>query len=454
MSESKSVNTIARERVDNLASQNGEPSWLKELRVSAWEAYLQTPMPTNRDEDWRKTDVESLDLSSLNAIDLSTKNDVAAKLPDWFENALSYFECNSGIVAEVGQASVAPQLPPDLAEKGVVFCSIKQALQNHADLIRPYLSKIETEQKADWKFVLMNKALFNSGMFLYVPANVEITSPFISLTHFQSSNGSPNGVAIFPRLIAVLGKHSKASLVNVMSSEQGAEPKTTFRSLCNTLVEIHVEAGAKCEYLEVQRFDSNVFAITRTQNEVQQDGAVKSLTVAISGSQLKGDIATVLNEKGASSDLLGIVLGDSEEHFSFNTIQKHVAPDTSSNINFRVALKGTAQSIYQGIIEVDKIAQKTAAFQSNKNLLLGTEARADSIPKLEILADDVKCSHGATVGPVDREQIFYLMSRGLKQAEAEELVVTGFFRQILEACTIGNAKEWVYEVLAEKIHRA
>ncbi len=449
MSESKSVNTIARERVDNLASQNGEPSWLKELRVSSWEAYLQTPMPTGRDEDWRKTEIDNLDLSALNAIDLSTKNDVKAKLPDWFDTALTFFDNHSGVVAEVGHSSIPAQLSADLVSQGVIFCSIKQALHDHAELIRPYLSKIESDQK----FVLMNKALFNSGTFLYVPANVEIEGPFVSLTHFTSSNGSPNGVAIFPRLIAVLGKHSKASLVNVLSSEQGKETKTTLRSLANALVEVHVDAGAKFEYLELQKFDANVFAITRTHNQVEQDASIKSLTVAIGGSQLKGDIATVLNAHGASSDLQGIVLGDTDEHYSFNTIQKHNAPNTTSNINFRVALKGNAQSIYQGIIEVAKVAQKTAAFQSNKNLLLGSQARADSIPKLEILADDVKCSHGATVGPVDREQIFYLMSRGLAAPEAEELIVTGFFRQILEACTIGRAKEWVYDVLAEKIHQ-
>lgn len=449
MSESKSVNTIARERVDNLASQNGEPSWLKELRVSSWEAYLQTPMPTGRDEDWRKTEIDNLDLSTLNAIDLSTKNDVKTKLPDWFETALTFFDNHSGVVAEVGHCSIPAQLSADLVAQGVIFCSIKQALHDHAELIRPYLSKIESDQK----FVLMNKALFNSGTFLYVPANVEIEGPFVSLTHFTSSNGSPNGVAIFPRLIAVVGKHSKISLVNVLSSEQGKDPKTTSRSLANALVEVHIDAGAKFEYLELQKFDANVFAITRTHNQVEQDASIKSLTVALGGSQLKGDIATVLNAHGASSDLQGIVLGDTDEHYSFNTIQQHNAPNTTSNINFRVALKGNAQSIYQGIIEVAKVAQKTAAFQSNKNLLLGSQARADSIPKLEILADDVKCSHGATVGPVDREQIFYLMSRGLAAPEAEELIVTGFFRQILEACTIGRAKEWVYDVLAEKIHQ-
>ncbi len=138
---------------------------------------------------------------------------------------------------------------------------------------------------------------------------------------------------------------------------------------------------------------------------------------------------------------------------AYNTIQEHASPDTTSNINFRVALKDNASSIYQGNIKVDKVATRTNAFQSNKNLLLGAEARADSIPKLEILTDDVKCSHGATVGPVDKEQLFYLMSRGLPLKEAEELIVIGFFAEVLNTITIKGAADWIGALTAEKIHQ-
>jgi len=164
-------------------------------------------------------------------------------------------------------------------------------------------------------------------------------------------------------------------------------------------------------------------------------------------------IETILVDRGGQSDIKGIVLGHGSEHVSYNTIQEHAAPDTTSNINFRVALKDSAASIYQGIVKVDKIAQRTNAFQSNKNLLLGSEARADSIPKLEILADDVKCSHGATVGPVDKEQLFYLQSRGLSLKESEELIVTGFFAQVLNTITIKGVADWINALAAEKIHQ-
>jgi Fe-S cluster assembly protein SufD len=202
----------------------------------------------------------------------------------------------------------------------------------------------------------------------------------------------------------------------------------------------------------MQKHENTVFAITRCNNEIHKDAKLNSLTVGLSGMQLKSDIRTNLCGAGSSSDVLGIVFGDQKESFSFNTIQDHNAQSTRSNINFKVVLKDQATSIYQGIIKVSPAGQKTDAFQSNKNLLLGTQAKADSIPKLEILADDVKCSHGATVGPVDREQIFYLMSRGLPAKEAEELIVGGFVRQVLESCEVPGAADWIESLISEKIH--
>jgi Fe-S cluster assembly protein SufD len=185
---------------------------------------------------------------------------------------------------------------------------------------------------------------------------------------------------------------------------------------------------------------------------VSRDARYETLALALGGHQIKSDLATRLDAPGANSDVYGIVLGAGREKYSFNTIQGHDAPDTTSNINFRVALKNQSSSVYQGIVRVDKIAQRTNAFQSNKNLLLDSDAKADSIPKLEILADDVKCSHGATVGPVDREQIFYLMSRGLSEKQAEELVVLGFFRQVVELFSMEEAQSWLSELVATKIH--
>ncbi len=455
MSEPSSVNTIARERIDSIASRNGEPDWLKDLRFKAWEAYFRLPMPTNRDEDWRTTQVETLDLSSLQAADISNGQE-SSNAPTGLKTALEALGAKAGIVCE-GVAKLSVEPTADIKKKGVIFCSLKDALQNHAELITPFIEGKESTASLD-KFSLMNDALFNAGAFLYVPADVEVADTFVAINNIPlDAKEGEKGVAVFPRLIVVLEKHAQATLVNILSSERiSATGKSSESghsvSLCNAAVEIYLRDGSHLKYLELQNHDDKMFAVTRCNNEIHREARLSSLTVGFSGMQLKSDIRTNLCGTGSSSDVLGIVFGDKKECFSFNTIQDHNAQSTRSNINFKVVLKDQAQSIYQGIIKVDKVAQKTDAFQSNKNLLLGTSAKADSIPKLEILADDVKCSHGATVGPVDREQIFYLMSRGLPAAEAEELIVGGFVRQVLESCEIPGAADWIESLISAKIH--
>jgi Fe-S cluster assembly protein SufD len=463
MSEPSSVNTIARERIDTIATRNGEPDWLKDLRLKAWEACFRLPMPSNRDEDWRTTQIETLDLTDLQAVDLSNGGSSTKGAPVWLTPALEGFGKKAGIVSE-GISGISVEISAELKKKGVIFCSIKDAVQHQTKLLTPFIEGRESTANLD-KFSLMNDALFNAGAFLYVPANVEIEETFVAINNVSlgSDDALANkGSAVFPRLIVVLEKHAKANLVHIMSSDRveakegkkGNETKGTSSavSLVNASIEIYLQDGSNLKYVEMQKHENTVFAITRCNHEIHKDAKLNSLTVGLSGMQLKSDIRTNLCGAGSSSDVLGIVFGDQKESFSFNTIQDHNAQSTRSNINFKVVLKDQATSIYQGIIKVSPEGQKTDAFQSNKNLLLGTQAKADSIPKLEILADDVKCSHGATVGPVDREQIFYLMSRGLPAKEAEELIVGGFVRQVLESCEVPGAADWIESLISEKIH--
>jgi Fe-S cluster assembly protein SufD len=451
-SSTSSANTITRERVDDLSSRQNEPGWLKQERISAWELYLQMPMPTQRDEDWRRTEIDSLSLTGLKTLEFGREKTDSLELPPWFKSALEHIENPAAIMALTSSHLWFKPLADHLVAKGVIFCELFEALVKYPDVVRRCLASDfpgDVAERLDSKFGLMNKAMFNGGLFLYVPAGVEIERPFISLTSFDHTSPS----ASIPRILVVAEKESKAQLVHIFASrnDQAVQGKATVMSLANTLVEIHVADSAKFDYVEVQNFDSRVFSVNETHNVIAKDAQFYSLTVAMGGAQLKSDIKTVLQDRGANSDVQGLVLGDGSERFSFNTIQEHNSPDTTSNINFRVALKDESASIYQGIIRVAKVAQRTDAYQSNKNLLIGSGARAESIPKLEILADDVKCSHGATVGPVDREQIFYLMSRGLNAQEAEELVVIGFFRKVLEDCTIDGVSEWIGDLVASKI---
>ncbi len=443
--------TIAQERVNDLSAKFAKNAWLKDIRLAAWEAYLQQPAASVRDDAWRKTIIETLDLSSLMTLDIGPIEQISSSLPQCFQSAMKHFENNAGAIYQGTKEAGYCKLTSEMAEKGVILCDLATALERHEALIKPYLTK-GTNAQVDGKFGLMTKALFNCGVFLYVPKGVQIAQPIVSGLGLGQAADSQIGGAIFPWVIVVAEQGSKVDFVNYLgSTAQSQNVGDRPNALAAGLVDIYVGQDADVSYLELQQFADNVFSISRVANEVNGNGRLNALTVALGGKQVKSDIATYLKAPGASSEVLGLVLGSKGENFTFNTIEEHNAPDTTSDINFRVALKDNASSVYQGIIRVDKVAQRINALQSNKNLLLGSEAKADSIPKLEILADDVKCAHGATVGPVDAEQVFYLMSRGLTRAQAEELIVNGFFRQIIEQFAFHGAEEWVAEAVSQKI---
>lgn len=447
---------INRESVKELTSKLSEPTWLADSRLEAWESYLQTAMPTGRDEDWRRTDIELVDLTRLEtrtfepARAVSAPGDLGSAE---FRKVLESFEGGVSGSVFLGTAGGAIHLSPEAAEAGAVFCDIATAVEKHGDLLRRFM----LEPGADkGKFGLLTRALFNCGAVLFLPRNASFAKPFVCGIEFSTAAAkSEHGAALFPRILVVAEDNSSADFVLVLSRPAAkSADRGNSVSLASSLIDFNLAAGARINYLEVQDFSSDVFYIERLNSSVARDASFNSLCVALGGKQTKADIATFLKDRGATSKVFGAVLGSNSEKFSYNTIQEHNAPDTTSDINFRVALKDQSSSVYQGIIRVDKVAQRTNAYQSNKNLLLGGEAKADSIPKLEILADDVKCSHGATVGPVDREQLFYLRSRGLTAPEAEELVVLGFFNQILEEFPVQSAMGWLSEVVSGKVFRS
>lgn len=444
------VKTIAKERVDEITRQTAEPAWLKDSRLKAFESYLKIPTPSNRDENWRRTEVDALDLAALNVVVSDSKEKEAAQEPAVVTEALAHLGKKLPYIYTTPQNVEIGNADSELLGKGVVFCSLKTALAQHADLLKKYLAPENLPQPdfASDKFYLMNQSLFNCGAFLYVPKNVVLESPVLNVL----STGEETSIALFPRVIIIVEQGAKAEFVNLSTASKSQSSEAGALSLVNACLETYVGENASLSYLDVSDFSANTFAVSRVYNEVRRDGTLHASTIALGGWQIKSDIETNLKEPGSKSDIRGVVLGAGSERYSFNTIQDHVAPDTGSTINFRVALKDSSSSAYLGTIRVSKEGQRTDSYQSNKNLLLGSNAHADSIPKLEILADDVKCSHGATVGPADKEQIFYLMSRGLSNLEAEELIVTGFFRQVVQSCPVDGAGDWINELVADKIH--
>lgn len=454
MSESRALSTITRADVDSLTKKRGEPDWLEKLRLAAFEAYLEADQPSTRLDDWRKTLVETVDLTTISQV--CGEPTAKKNLKRDYEKILSNV---AGFVSVVSGTKSEQHLDESLAKQGVIFTTIEEAIAKHGDKIKEYLES-GTDREIG-KLTLLNSAFFTSGAFLYIPKNITVDAPFVIVNSIAED--AQLGQAIFPRVIIVADEQASAKVVNVfeggseIASSGAPESKPKDRSkrawiFTSAIVDVVAKQAASVNYLELYNFGRQVFSVSRNNNIVAKDGFVYSFTAALGGGQLKSDIVTVLKDRGATSDVRGIALGDGEEHFYYNTIQNHDSPDTKSDINFRVALKGNAVSSYQGNIKIALTASRTDAFQSNKNLLLSETAKAESIPRLEILTDDVKCSHGATVGPVDKNQLFYLMTRGLNEKEAEEFIVTGFFASLLASLKIEGAADWIENLIGDKIH--
>ncbi len=218
-------------------------------------------------------------------------------------------------------------------------------------------------------------------------------------------------------------------------------------------VELTVGAGARVRYYHLQNWSCGTEHTFTQQATVERDGQLLSLLVTLGSRTTKASVETRLVGPGARSDLYGIAFGDQSQRFEFQTLQDHLVPNTASDLLYKTALADHATSIYTGLIRIAKDAQKTDAYQANRNLLLSEHAKADSIPMLEILADDVRCTHGATVGPVDAEQAFYLTSRGIPFPVAERMIVEGFFDQVIGKLPLEELRERLHAHIERKWHR-
>jgi len=429
-----------------LSKLGNEPQWLKDKRTLAFDQFTKAESPNPSEEGWRLLDIEAIDFNKLldNVTSVSKPVQQANNVRELDKHLAACSQMTEFVQDPIGVFVESPQgiwfhIDEELSRKGVIVTTWQEAASKHSHLLD---KRNKLEQKGN-KFSFLNEALAQSGIFIYIPQNVEIKKP---LLYINLHSQTPLSLS---RLSLVIDKHARLSFINVLVASQTVNDGPL--ALANNVLDVSLQTGAELDYVEVQNFSHNTFAVSHSYYTFEQDSRFNGLVAALGGGQIKSEVHLALHGRGAETNLNGVVLGNKNERFNFNTIEEHMAPDTKSTIDFRVALKDESQSIYLGTIQVDKAAQKTDAFQSNKNLLLGEKAHADSIPKLEILADDVKCSHGATVGPVDRKQIFYLMSRGLSEEKAEELIVSGFFHQLLNNCSIEGVSDWLDSMLASKI---
>jgi Fe-S cluster assembly protein SufD len=420
-----------------------EPSWLKERRLHAWEVYERTPMPTTRLEEWRYTDLKKkLDLDSLTWPELTECADDFGACPEGLQAAMRADRAASGHVWEIDGIVFHIDLEEDLVQKGVVLTSLRRAIDSHPDILKEFLAT-EALPPESGKFEALNGSLWTDGVLLYVPQGVRLELP-IRVTRWVSQSG----VAVFTRTLILADPGSQVSLVDEILSEDLQE-----QTLVSDAVEVLARDGAQVQYVSLQRLGHGAFYQASQRTLAQRDSTLDTLNVSMGASTSRVDLNAQLLGPGANSDMLGLYFGDDSQHFDHNTSQDHVAPNTASDLLYKGALDNESRSVFRGIIKVHPKAQKTDAYQTNRNLLLSDNARADSLPNLEIQADDVRCSHGATVGQLDAESRFYLMSRGLTREQAERLVVLGFLGEVLSRLPLGGVVEKVTNVIEEKLRQ-
>ena len=420
-----------------------DPPWLSARREDAWETYLGTPMPSTRSEEWRYTDIaRMLPLEGIvpNSADVADGAGGARALPEGLRRAMDEDERSAGRVVEVDGRVVSAELEDALVAKGVVLDSLRAAARRGDPVVEALLAT-RAVPATDGKFAALNAALWSDGVFLRVPRGVLLDRP-IRLSRWVSRPGT----ATFSRILIVADEMSQVSFVDEILS-----PDFESVTLANTAVELFSHGGAQVQYVSIQRMGRGGFYLANQRTLAKRDSTLDTLNVALGGSVGRVDLNARLLGPGANSDMLGLYFGDGDQHFDFNTSQDHVAADAHSDLLYKGALDEAARGVFRGIIRVHEGAQRTDAYQTNRNLLLSDRAVATSLPNLEIEADDVRCSHGATVGQLDTEALFYLMSRGLDRAQAERVVVKGFLGEVLTRLPLGGVAEKVTRAIEAKL---
>jgi len=412
----------------------GNTPWLVTLREAAWDVYERTPMPTTALEEWRYTDPKLLKWDQVGLAVPGTGGVVPESLQEIFADRET-----AGHALQVNRAIASIELPPDLRERGIVVKSLREAALDHAILVRQHLAAHATPESD--KFAALNTALWTEGVFIHVPRGVRLDKPIRILRWVDGS-----GQAYFPRTLVVAEEGSHVGIVEEFASPDFDEPVFS----CG-VVEIHADSSADVQYVALQQWGRGVHHLSVQRTTARRDANLDTLVVNLGGSVARVDLAASLEGPGARSDMLGLYFGREDQHFDHETRQDHRVAHATSDLLYKGALDDGSRAIFRGMIKVFPGAQRTDAYQTNRNLILSDRAESISLPNLEIEADDVRCSHAATVGQLDEEELFYIMSRGIPRHEAERLVVFGFYGDVLDRLPMPGVVRELRSAIEKKI---
>src|SRR3954468_17491358 len=399
-------------------TRSGEmPAWFREQQQAGWTKFEALPYPNRKDQPWRFSNVNALDLSSYNfgaPLSQTERNEI-------LDRSLGLNEVAGRLIFADDQLLRRDPLSKKLLAAGVILKPLERAIIEHEDLFRRhFMAQAATLGSA--KFAALHEAFVMSGTFVYVPKGVEVELP-IEIFHWLHGDNA----SVFPHTLLIADELAKVTVVEHFRS---AHPdRAGFACGVNDLV---VGRGAKLNYVCTQDWNEKSLAIQINSSSVERDASALSLNVHLGGAYSRFEGLSRLIGEGARSDMLSVSVADNAQEFDTRTLQDHMSPHTTSDLLYKNALNDRARSTFGGLIRVEPHAHFTDAYQTVRNVLLSDDAEANSMPGLEILADNVKCSHGATSGQLGDDEMFYLLARGIPASVARQLLVAGFLNEVLE----------------------
>ncbi|WP_435010477.1 Fe-S cluster assembly protein SufD [Tundrisphaera lichenicola] len=415
-----------------------EPTWLLDRRRTAFEAFLGLPMPTSRDEEWRRTDIRGLKLANFAPPTTAqpSAQEQSALTPSWDALSAHY---STGL-EHVNASPTRSADPSKLG--GAILVDLATAAKTHPEILERHFLTEAVSPTAD-AFSALHAAFWTGGTLLYVPKGIKIEVPLFTLIGLSGS-----GKVDLDHTLVVLEEGAEATLVR----EAASFGRDGSPALHAGAVELFVGDGAKLQFVNVQNWDEVTWHFSRERALVGADASIQ-WTVGGLGSRLaKVNQEVALVGQGADAQVNGVMFTSGKQHLAYFTRQDHAAPHTRSDLLYKAGLKDRSRIVWKGMIRVEKDAQRTDAYQKDDNLILSDSARADSIPGLEIEANDVRCTHGATAGRVDEEMIFYAQARGVRRDTAIRLIVEGFFANVYDRITLEPVRETLRQAVATKLN--
>jgi Fe-S cluster assembly protein SufD len=411
------------------------PEWFRDQQRAAWQQFESLPKPTRKDQAWRFSNVGLLDLAPFKISGALSEDDR--------KNVLKY---SRGLEQHAGRMVFANDqlierdvVSENLKKRGVIFQPLERAIVEHADLFRKYFMSTEATLGSA-KFAALHRALVSSGTFLFVPRGVEIEQP-IEIFHWLRHDN----MSIFPHLLLVTDELAKVTVIEHFRSCNRTAPG--FACGVNDLI---AGPGAKVTYICAQNWGENVVALQMNSTTVDHDASAMSLNLHLGSRYSRFESLSRLVGEGGRSDLLAVAVAKHQQEFDARTLQDHVSPHTASDLLYKNALDDRARTIFGGLIRVEPHAHFTDAYQKVRNLLLSDDSEANSMPGLEILADNVRCTHGATSGQIDEDELFYLRTRGIPTKVAQRLLVTGFLDEVIQRLDHPTIAEHLQRLIEEK----